>query len=106
VALDARECKNHAELRACERERIALGALSELISKLAATMDGGRGIQLLDLIRRRIHRLAWNYQIGFGILEWDDIRMNCPHCGQFGIGEPGPNPVDGLSGQELDDIIG
>ena len=57
-------------------------------------LDGlGRGIQLLDPVRRRIHRLAWNYQIGFGLLEWDDPRTNCPHCRQVPRTEEGPEPL-------------
>ena len=70
-------------------------------------LDGlGRGIQLLDPIRQRIHRLAWNYQIGFGLLEWDDPRTNCPHCRQVPRREEGPEPLAGLSEKELRDIIG
>ncbi len=65
----------------------------------------GRGIQLLDPIRHRIHRLAWNYHIGFGALEWDDPRTNCPHCKQIPKGQEGPDPLDGLSQKELDDIL-
>jgi hypothetical protein len=70
-------------------------------------LDGlGRGIQLLDPIRQRIHRLAWNYQIGFGILELDDPRTNCPHCTQIPRTEEGPGPLADLSGKELRSIIG
>jgi len=65
----------------------------------------GRGIQLLDPIRQRIHRLAWNYRIGSGILEWDDVRMKCPHCGRIPREKGGPDPLPGLSWEKPDDVI-
>ncbi len=65
----------------------------------------GRGIQLLDPVRQRIHRLAWNYHIGFGeALDWDDVRLKCLHCGRA-PGWEEPKPLDGLSREELDAIF-
>ena len=65
----------------------------------------GRGIQLLDPIRQRIHQLAWNYRVGFGSIDWDDERMKCRHCGQVPRLEKEPDPLDGLSYEQLGGIV-
>jgi hypothetical protein len=64
----------------------------------------GRGVQLLDPVRQHIHRLAWHYRVGFGGIESDDVRMNCPQCGRIPKEEK-PDPLDSLSQQELDTMI-
>ncbi len=66
----------------------------------------GRGIQLLDPIRQRIHQLAWNYRVGFGSIDWEDDKMKCRHCGQVPRLEEEPDPLDGLSYEQLGGIVG
>jgi hypothetical protein len=65
----------------------------------------GRGIQLLDPIRQYIHRLAWNYKIGFGVIEADDPRLECGHCSQIHRGLQSPGDLDDLSWEELNKIL-
>jgi hypothetical protein len=65
----------------------------------------GRGIQLLDPVRHRIHKLAWNYRVGFGGIESDNARIDCSHCATMYRREEKPDPLDSLSREELDTTI-
>ena len=65
----------------------------------------GRGIVLLDPVRRRIHRLAWIYQVG-GFREppeWPYVGLDCAYC-QWALKFGEPKPSDGSNPQEPDAI--
>jgi hypothetical protein len=53
----------------------------------------GRGIQLLDPIRQRIHRLAWDYRSDSVSHDREDYSAKCRHCREKPTGKSEPNPT-------------
>jgi hypothetical protein len=61
----------------------------------------GRGIRLLDPVRRRIHKLACDYGVAFGCtLKGDDPRWRCPYCAR-GARQAETEPLDIATLDEL-----